>query len=113
MANHPLRSRRLGEDSDVYSTLGSRHHYFPTILAISIFFYVFQCLKESYVKAVGVGIGMDLKRIEFHVYSQLAQSSYVADTRVYIDGEVQENWRFEETLLDDKHCVATALCLEV
>ena len=74
---------------------------------------ILQCLKESYVKAIGVGIGFSLQRIEFHIYSDLDRKRYTTDTRVHIDGSVQENWRFEETMLDDTHCVATALNIEV
>ena len=72
-----------------------------------------QCLKESYVKALGVGIGFNLQRIDFRIYSELERGHYTTDTRVYVDDVALEQWRFEETLLDDRHCVATALCIEV
>lgn len=65
-------------------------------------------LKESYVKAIGVGVAMDLRLIDFKTNSELRKNSVVADTILYING-VKQNWLFEETLLDPQHCVAVAL----
>lgn len=69
----------------------------------------FQCLKESYVKALGIGIGFTLQRLDFHVTSEVLVGRTVCDTQVYVDGTLQQDWRFEETMLDDKHGVAVAL----
>lgn len=65
-------------------------------------------LKESYVKALGVGIVVDLRSIDFRTNSELSQDSVITDTALYIDG-IKQNWLFEETLLDSQHCVAVAL----
>ncbi|XP_070152982.1 L-aminoadipate-semialdehyde dehydrogenase-phosphopantetheinyl transferase [Polyergus mexicanus] len=65
-------------------------------------------LKESYVKALGVGIVVDLRSIDFRTNSELSQDSITTDTVLYIDG-IKQNWLFEETLLDSQHCVAVAL----
>ncbi|KAJ8950688.1 hypothetical protein NQ318_012768 [Aromia moschata] len=58
------------------------------------------CLKESYVKAIGVGITINTKR--------LSKDYIVKDTELYVRGE-KLDWVFEEMLLDDDHCVAVAL----
>ncbi|EFN81640.1 L-aminoadipate-semialdehyde dehydrogenase-phosphopantetheinyl transferase [Harpegnathos saltator] len=65
-------------------------------------------LKESYVKALGVGIVVDLRNIDFRTNSELSKDSVTTDTVLYVDG-VKQNWLFEETLLDSQHCVAVAL----
>lgn len=71
------------------------------------------CLKESYVKTLGVGITVDLRKINFHVSSPLADTPNVLNvsTKVSLNGrtEAEDNWHFEETLLDDEHCVAVAV----
>jgi 4'-phosphopantetheinyl transferase len=67
------------------------------------------CLKESYVKAEGVGIGFDLQRISFDCpTTPLTVGTMVCDSRVSVDGQCLKEWRFEETLLDQDHCVAIA-----
>lgn len=70
-------------------------------------FYRHWCLKESYVKAVGVGIGMNLLSLDFNVSKTL--KDIVTSTQLEIDGKLEDSWRFEEQLLDDQHCVCVAL----
>lgn len=65
-------------------------------------------LKESYVKALGVGIVVDLRSIDFRTSSELSEDSVTTDTILYVDG-IKQNWLFEESLLDSQHCVAIAL----
>ena len=65
-------------------------------------------LKESYVKALGVGIVTDLRTIEFRTFSKLRENELVTDTSLYIN-EVRQNWFFQESLLDSEHCIAVAL----
>lgn len=66
-------------------------------------------LKESYVKAIGVGITVNLQDISFKINSmQLFKDLLVTDTELYLKG-VKQDWVFEEMLLDDEHCVAVAL----
>lgn len=66
-------------------------------------------LKESYVKAIGVGITVNLQDISFKINTmELARDSLVTDTELYLKG-VKQDWIFEEMLIDDEHCVAVAL----
>ncbi len=70
-------------------------------------FYRHWCLKESYVKAVGVGIGMNLLSLDFNVRYPL--TGIITSTQLDKDGKLEDAWRFEEQLLDDGHCVCVAL----
>ncbi|KAF7408073.1 hypothetical protein HZH66_002610 [Vespula vulgaris] len=65
-------------------------------------------LKESFVKALGIGIVTDLRTIDFKTNSKLVPNKLVCDTVLYQKGNKQ-NWLFEESLLDSEHCVAVAL----
>ncbi|KZC15060.1 L-aminoadipate-semialdehyde dehydrogenase-phosphopantetheinyl transferase [Dufourea novaeangliae] len=65
-------------------------------------------LKESYVKATGTGITVDLRSIDFKTNSELKQNSVTTDTILNING-IKQDWLFQETLLDSQHCVAVAL----
>ena len=72
-------------------------------------FYRFWCLKESYVKALGIGIGFDLQRVSFNTPTlTLTPGVVVTDTEVYVDEEKQNDWILEETKLDEEHFVAVA-----
>uniref|UniRef100_A0A670IWP0 L-aminoadipate-semialdehyde dehydrogenase-phosphopantetheinyl transferase n=1 Tax=Podarcis muralis TaxID=64176 RepID=A0A670IWP0_PODMU len=64
----------------------------------------------SFIKAIGVGIGFDLQRIEFNVSPlQLEVGKTYKETVMLLDGEEEKQWSFEETRLDDCHHVAVAL----
>ena len=79
----------------------------PTQLAN---FFRFWTLKESFVKGHGHGLGWDLQRLNFKVNSSLEKVGEISDkSELYLDGELAKQWRFEETLLDARHCVATAI----
>lgn len=69
------------------------------------------CLKESYVKNIGVGITINLQSIDFHLADAkpLSKSTVRRDTKVNFDDIRQDNWFFEESLLDDDHSVAVAI----
>lgn len=70
------------------------------------------CLKESYVKNIGVGITIDLQQISFDVRTPcLSVGHVVSDTCLTLSGggAVQTDWIFEESLLDGDHCVAVAI----
>ncbi|XP_018418690.1 PREDICTED: L-aminoadipate-semialdehyde dehydrogenase-phosphopantetheinyl transferase [Nanorana parkeri] len=72
-------------------------------------FYRHWALKESFIKAIGVGLGFSLQRIEFEVSPITMEVGKVyTETRMWLDEE-PENCFFEEILLDDKHHVAVAL----
>ena len=66
-------------------------------------FYRIWCLKEAYVKAVGVGIGFSLDRLRFKINSSLN----CCDTEVFIDGQKEADYIFEEVLFDNHiTCIA-------
>lgn len=68
------------------------------------------CLKESYVKNIGVGISINLQSIDFRLNTDtLSTGSPIRDTTVSFNGEHLQNWLFEESMLDDEHCVAVAI----
>lgn len=55
----------------------------------------FQALKESFIKAVGVGLGFNLQRIEFEVRPLHMETARVyTQTKMRLDDE-DENWSFE------------------
>ncbi|NWI21629.1 ADPPT transferase, partial [Crypturellus soui] len=67
-------------------------------------------LKESFLKAIGVGIGFNLQRIEFNVSPlQLEIGKVYQETKMLLDEDKEEEWTFEETRLDESHHVAVAL----
>ncbi|XP_010727324.1 L-aminoadipate-semialdehyde dehydrogenase-phosphopantetheinyl transferase isoform X2 [Meleagris gallopavo] len=67
-------------------------------------------LKESFLKAIGVGIGFNLQRIEFNVSPlQMEVGKVYNETQMLLDGEKEEEWTFEETRIDDYHHIAVAL----
>lgn len=73
-------------------------------------FYRHWCLKEGVVKALGVGIGFELQRVSFQIQTPVLKVSEVTkDTKVKIDGQLDTQWHFEETMLDSLHSVAVAL----
>ncbi|OQR69304.1 L-aminoadipate-semialdehyde dehydrogenase-phosphopantetheinyl transferase-like [Tropilaelaps mercedesae] len=74
-------------------------------------FYRLWTLKESYVKAVGVGLDLGLHRISFNICDELrlADRLGVTSTSVEVDGRPVAGWTFHECLLDEGHCVATAV----
>lgn len=70
------------------------------------------CLKESYVKATGVGITVNLQELSFKMNTPcIFKSDIVMDTELFVKGR-KEHWLFEEMLLDDNHIVTTALRTE-
>lgn len=68
-------------------------------------------LKESYVKALGVGLVVDLQQLNFQTFSELSEGEIINDTVLYKDG-VKQDWIFEETLIDSHHCAAVALLMK-
>lgn len=73
-------------------------------------FYRHWCLKESYVKATGIGIGHDLQAVEFNINTnELSPQTVTCDTQFFLDEVEMDGWRFEEAKLDNLHHVAVAL----
>lgn len=72
-------------------------------------FYRHWSLKESFLKAIGIGITINLQEVCFEVHTpDLKVNEWTCDTMVYFQNEKQ-NWEFQEMLLDEEHCVAIAL----
>ncbi|KAK2847123.1 hypothetical protein Q5P01_010122 [Channa striata] len=75
-------------------------------------FYRHWALKESFIKAIGIGLGFNLQRVEFHLSTEpLTPGRVLRQTKMHLDEEEEENWFFEESLLDADHHVAVALGL--
>ena len=65
-------------------------------------------LKESYVKAVGTGLNVDLRTLNFILGSgQLEKGKVETRTKLIVEGE-EVQWRFEECLVDE-HVVSVAV----
>ncbi|XP_054071976.1 L-aminoadipate-semialdehyde dehydrogenase-phosphopantetheinyl transferase isoform X5 [Rissa tridactyla] len=62
-------------------------------------FHRYWALKESFLKAIGVGIGFNLQRIEFNVSPlQLEIGKVYKETKMLLDGDKEEEWTFESLL---------------
>lgn len=70
----------------------------------TVFFLVFACfwflvtqtLKESFIKAIGTGLGFNLQRVEFHLSPEpLRPGSVLRQTKMLLDEEPEEAWIFE------------------
>ncbi|XP_003385372.1 PREDICTED: L-aminoadipate-semialdehyde dehydrogenase-phosphopantetheinyl transferase-like [Amphimedon queenslandica] len=77
-------------------------------------FYRFWCLKESYIKATGIGLSHGLQRLEFTLdpsspWKYGADTPSCSSTVLSVDGIEQTQWSFEESFIDRKHCVAVAI----
>lgn len=74
------------------------------------------CLKESYIKAIGLGLSFKLNRIDFrfaderkyHIPMTALKSGLLSDASVSLDGQAANDWQFYLTALDDEHIVALA-----
>ena len=67
-------------------------------------------LKESFAKADGRGLTIDLRRIDFTCRTERLRKDRVADdTLLRFDDQPLTDWTFLEYLLDDNHCVAIAI----
>ncbi|KAG0055185.1 hypothetical protein BGZ83_009361 [Gryganskiella cystojenkinii] len=80
-------------------------------------FYRMWCLKESTVKALGVGIDFNLKSFEFSIQQNRVTAKPILSTRIEVHEPSpnfpEEGWSFEEALLDDNHCYAIAAQTEM
>lgn len=87
----------------VIQSAGSEHQQLAA-------FYRHWALKESFIKAIGTGLGFNLQRVEFHLSSEpLTLGRTLCQTKMHLDEEEEEDWIFEESLLDADHHVAVAL----
>lgn len=77
-----------------------------------LMFYRNWCLKESYVKALGVGITVDLQKIQFSVQDLQHSTEGTIEclsSTLSVDDVAQNQWCFEEQMIDDQHCVCVAI----
>ena len=67
-------------------------------------------LKESFVKADGCGLTIDLRRLNFICKTgELKRNLITNDTQLEFDGKLLIDWKFIEYLLDQNYCVAIAI----
>ncbi|KAK6172475.1 hypothetical protein SNE40_016115 [Patella caerulea] len=72
-------------------------------------FYRHWCLKESVVKTLGIGIGYEFGKLDFRIQTTDLQPNHIVqDTTVHIEGKLDTDWSFEETMLED-HCAVVAI----
>uniref|UniRef100_A0A8C0SNC9 L-aminoadipate-semialdehyde dehydrogenase-phosphopantetheinyl transferase n=1 Tax=Canis lupus familiaris TaxID=9615 RepID=A0A8C0SNC9_CANLF len=65
-------------------------------------FYRNWALKESFIKAIGVGLGFELQRLEFDISPlNLDIGQVYKETRLFLDGEEEKEWAFEVPPQDD------------
>lgn len=63
------------------------------------------CLKEAYIKAVGIGLGFELLRAQFTLDNNEKATSAV----IAIDGQARPEWKFDIHYLDEEHIAACSL----
>lgn len=75
------------------------------------------CLKESFVKMLGSGITVPLDKISFTIYNDYLMPANPMNvitnstvTQSFDELTNSSNLQFEESQLDDDHCVAVLLC---
>lgn len=65
-------------------------------------------MKEAYIKALGLGLGFELHRAEFHYHEDLIWGDLAY---VYVDGIYAAEWQFFLHKLDGDHWVRLHLTL--
>ncbi|CAF91500.1 unnamed protein product, partial [Tetraodon nigroviridis] len=66
-------------------------------------FYRHWALKESFIKAIGTGLGFDLQRAEFRLSPEApTQGRVLRQTRMYLDEEEEPAWIFEVSSSEER-----------
>jgi 4'-phosphopantetheinyl transferase len=94
---HTMRSSFTRSEFDSIGSGGTDDEKLRTFFAL-------WTLKESYIKALGIGLGFELQRASFEI-----NSAYTS-AKITVDGVPQSQWSFQ--LIEDlhsKHIVAVAL----
>ena len=61
------------------------------------------------MKALGIGIGFEVKRLDFNLKSKLPTNcDPITTTTLRVDGNPADNWVFQESFRHD-HCIAVAV----
>lgn len=112
------------QELDRFLELMSKREFLPqeweTVTSVSddrqkcINFTRLWCLKECFIKSIGLGLTFKLDRICFQPSEQFRynlnpgqiRSNLLLDTKVLIDGQPTSHWIFMETALDSEHLVA-------
>jgi len=66
-------------------------------------FYRLWCLKESYVKYLGIGIGFQLLKLNFHIQTKdFIENNIISDTKLEIDNQLNNphHLRFDEQIIN-------------
>ena len=76
---------------------------FLHVTSYTVSFLSGKALKESFIKAIGTGLGFNLQRVEFHLSSgPLTQGRALCQTKMHLDEEEEEDWVFEVSLFEEK-----------
>jgi len=65
-------------------------------------------LKESFVKAIGTGLNIDLQELDFRMSGKLELGKIQTGTKLVRAGVERPEWSFEECLLDNQHVVSVS-----
>lgn len=80
---------------------------FISIFLFPYFFFLPRCssqaLKESFIKAIGTGLGFNLQRVEFHLSSEAPPDGRpLRGTKMHLDEEEEEDWLFEVSMFEEE-----------
>jgi 4'-phosphopantetheinyl transferase len=71
-------------------------------------FFLYWSLKEAFIKAIGLGLGFDLLKVEFEVQELTAATALTGSASASIHGIARTDWRFDYFSIDDKHLASVA-----
>lgn len=112
-------SKKTKQELDRFLDLMSRREFLPdewrTVTGAAddrqkcVNFTRLWCLKESFIKSIGLGLSYGLNRICFRpcaANSLPDRRQLLSDTQVLVDNQLAPDWTFLETALDEEHLVA-------